>query len=121
MKALLTLLVLTLAFNSFCQDTTKVEQYCEVIVTERTLSNKVAIDINYGEARSVWKDYRLRDEQGKVQKFNSTIDAINYLGKSGWKLVNAFPMSNTRNAPMEYHYIFRKEFPKSETESKEMP
>ena len=97
------------------QDTTRVEQYCEVVATGRLLSNKVTIDINYGEERSVWRDNRLKDDNGKIKKFNSVIDAINYLGKSGWKLVNAFPVS-IGNGPMVYHYVFKKEFPKVETE-----
>ena len=81
----------------------------------RLSSNKVTIDVDYGEERSIWKDNGLKGENGKLQKFNSVIDAINYLGKTGWKLVNAFPVS-TSNGPMVYHYVFKKEFPKAETE-----
>jgi len=88
-----------------------------VIATGKLLSNKVTIDINYGEARSFWKDYRVKTEEGKLKKFNSVIDAINYLGKDGWKLVNAFPVS-AGNGPMVYHYIFKKDFPISETNEK---
>ena len=109
-------LLLLFAFKSNAQqDTTKVEQYCEVVATGRLLSNKVTIDIDYGEERSLWKDHRIRDDEGKLKKFNSVIDAINYLGKDGWKLVNAFPVS-TGSGPMVYHYVFKKEFPKSETQ-----
>ena len=104
------------AFTSNAQqDTSRVEQYCEVVATGRSLSNKVTIDIDYGEERSIWKDNRLKDDNGKLKKFNTVIDAINYLGKTGWKLINAFPVS-TGNAPMIYHYVFKKEFPKAETE-----
>ena len=88
-----------------------------MIATGKLLSNKVTIDINYGEARSFWKDYRVKTEEGKLKKFNSVIDAINYLGKDGWKLVNAFPVS-AGNGPMVYHYIFKKDFPISETNEK---
>lgn len=91
------------------------EQYCEVVATGKLLSNKVTIDIDYGEERSIWKDHRIKDDNGKFKKFNSVIDAINYLGKLGWKLVNAFPVS-TGNGPMVYHYVFKKEFEKSEIE-----
>lgn len=116
MKNLILLFLFFIAFKSNAQqDTTKVEQYCEVVATGRLLSNKVTIDIDYGEERSIWKDNRLREENGKLKKFNSVIDAINYLGKNGWKLVNAFPVS-TSNGPMVYHYVFKKEFSKNETE-----
>lgn len=97
------------------QDTVTVEQYCEVVATGRLLSNKVTIDIDYGDERSMWKDYRLKSEDGKLKKFNSVIDAINYLGKDGWKLVNAFPVS-IASGPMIYHYVFKKNFLKREAE-----
>lgn len=105
-----------MVFKSNAQeDTARVEQYCEVVATGRILSNKVTIDIDYGEERSIWKDSRLKDDNGRLKKFNTVIDAINYLGKNGWKLVNAFPVS-IGNSPMVYHYVFKKEFLKRETE-----
>ena len=43
-------LILFSSFQSFAQDdTTRVEQYAEVVSTPRLLSNKVTIDIDYGE------------------------------------------------------------------------
>lgn len=115
MKSTLILLFIFISLSSFAQDTTKVEQYCEVIATGRLLSNKVTIDINYGEERTIWKDHRVRTDEGKLKKFNSVIDAINYLGKDGWKLINAFP-TTSGNGPMIYHYVFKKEFARSELE-----
>jgi hypothetical protein len=116
MKIMLLAICLFAGFKSMAQDTAKIEQYCQVVATARLLSNKVTIDIDYGEERSFWKDNRVKDEEGKLKKFNTIIDAINYLGKSGWKLVNAFPVS-TGSGPMVYHYVFKKEFRKSEAES----
>jgi hypothetical protein len=117
MKRLKLVLLLSVYFlNGYSQqDSAKVEQYCEVVATGRLLSNKVTIDIDYGEERSIWKDHRVRTEEGRLKKFNSVIDAINYLGKDGWKLVNAFPVS-TGNGPMVYHYVFKKEFSLSDTQ-----
>lgn len=117
MKHLKLLLLLSaFTYTSYSQqDSAKVEQYCQVVATARLLSNKVTIDIDYGEERSIWKDHRVRDDEGKLKKFNSVIDAINYLGKDGWKLVNAFPVS-TGSGPMVYHYVFKKEFVMSETQ-----
>ncbi len=97
------------------QDSTKVEQYCQVLATGRLLSSKVTIDIDYGEERSIWKDNRLKNDEGRLKKFNTVIDALNYLGKNGWKLVNAFPVS-TGNGPMFYHYVFKKDFLPSQAE-----
>lgn len=116
MKKLLIIALVFTAFSANAQETAKVEQYCEVVATPKLLSSKVTIDVDYGDERSFWKDNRLRDEQsGKLKKFNTTIDALNYLGKQGWKLVNAFPIYTSSNTQV-YHYVLRKEFPLSETE-----
>ena len=114
MKKIIILLLITCSLTSFGQETNKVEQYCELTATPRLLSNRVTIDVDYGEERSIWKDNRMKDEDGKLKKFNSTIDALNFMGKAGWKLVNAFPVLS--GTTMVYHYVFKKEFLKSETE-----
>ncbi|MDB5199630.1 MAG: hypothetical protein JWO92_1593 [Chitinophagaceae bacterium] len=106
-------LFLFTSFQSFAQtDTSKVEQYAEIVATPRLLSNKVTIDIDYGEERSIWRDNRLKEDNGKLKKFNTTIDALNYMGRDGWKLVNAFPVSIGNS--QVYHYVFKKSFSKSE-------
>ncbi len=100
------------------EDSTKVEQYCEVVATPRLLSTKVTINIDYGEERSVWRDNRLKEEGGRLKKFNSVIDALNYMARDGWKLVNAFPVNASNNSSGTtyiYHYVFKKLFLKSET------
>jgi hypothetical protein len=57
MKKIIAIFCLLISMKSNAQqDTSKVEQYCEVVATGRILSNKVTIDIDYGEARSIWKD-----------------------------------------------------------------
>ncbi len=108
-KIIIVLLITFTTIKLFSQsDTTKVEQYCEVVATPRSFSNKVTIDINYGEERSLWRDSRLKNDEGKLKKFNSVIDALNYMGKDGWLFVNAFP-DNVANDKI-YHYVFKKSF-----------
>ena len=105
-KLLIICSVSFVSFTTFSQtDTSKIEQYCEIIATPRLLSNKVTIDINYGEAKSIWKDNRLKDDEGKLKKFNTVVDALNYMGKDGWIFVNAFQW---QTAPCNYIIIFLK-------------
>lgn len=93
-------------------DTSKVEQYCQVIATPKLLSNKVTIDIDFGEEKSFWRDTRLKTDAGKIKKFNTIIDAINYMGREGWIFINAFPV---RMGETEiYHFAFKKQFPRSD-------
>ncbi|MEP7233632.1 MAG: hypothetical protein ABI691_25450 [Ginsengibacter sp.] len=102
-------------------DTTKVEQYCELVAQYRLLSRKVNIDVDYGDERKFFKDYRLKDETGKLKKFNSVVDALNYMGQQGWKLVNAFLVSEGSGTTISnaYHYVFRKEFLKEDVDRAE--
>ncbi|KAA9038085.1 hypothetical protein FW778_15115 [Ginsengibacter hankyongi] len=112
-KLIITAIIVFISSVSFSQiDSSKVEQYCEVIATPRLLSNKVTIDINYGEQKSIWKDTRLKDDEGKLKKFNTVVDALNYMGKDGWIFVNAFPVLN--GTTQIYHYVFKKWFAKNE-------
>ena len=113
MRKLITLLFVTASLYSHAQDTSKVEQYCEMIAAGRMFSVKVNIDVNYGEERSIWKDYRIKDDNGKLQKFNSIVDGLNYLGKNGWKLVLTYPV--TVGGETSYYFLLKKEFDKSQT------
>ena len=106
-------LVLVLFFSivSHAQtDTTRIEQYCQVIATPRLLSNKVTIDIDFGEEKDFWIDNRLRGYDGKLKKFNTIIDALNFMGREGWSFINAYPV--TLGNTTIYHFAFKKYFPK---------
>ena len=104
--------ILLLSSHAFAQaDTTRVEQYCEVLATGKMFSNKVTVDIDFGQARKFWSDNRIKDETGKLKNFNSVIDAMNYMGSHGWTLVTSLLIGS---GPYVYHYIFRRNVLKSE-------
>ena len=84
-------------------DTTKLE-YCEMTTTKRSFSNKVNVEFDFGEGRKSGKDNLLKDETGKVKNFDNVVDAMNYLGTRGWKLVTA-----SLGVASPYYYIFRRE------------
>lgn len=115
MKPLLLFLFLLVASSTFAQDATPVEQYCELVAQGRLFSRKVTIDVDFGEERKFFSgDTRMKDEvSGKIKKFNSVVDAINYMGAEGWTLVNAFPITEG-SGPMVYHFYFKKLFAKTE-------
>jgi hypothetical protein len=101
------------AFALFAQsDTTKIEQYCQIIATPKTFSNKVTIDIDFGEEKPFWTDSRLRTYDGRVKKFNTIIDALNFMGREGWVFINAYPVNNGNLAI--YHFAFKKQFARAE-------
>ena len=82
--------------------------YCELVGTQKLFSTKVTVQVDYGEERKFFKDTRMRDEQtGKVQSFNSMVDALNYLGESGWEFVQAYVV--TVGQQNVYHWLLKKE------------
>lgn len=108
-------LVLFTTLASFAQgNISKVEQYCQIIASPRLLSNKVTIDIDFGEEKSIWRDNRLKTYDGRLKKFNTVIDALNYMGKDGWIFINAYPV--TIGTGVIYHFAFKKEFPISDVQ-----
>ena len=64
-KSILTGIIFAMPFLSFSQvDTPKIERYCEIVATPRLLSNKVTININYGEEKGIWKIRALKMMKG---------------------------------------------------------
>ncbi len=88
------------------------EIYCEVIGRNAILSirGKVKIEVDFGQENKVFEGFDndvLKDPAtGKNMKFNSMIDALNYMSGKGWFFVNAYPV--VRGEEMEYHYIMKK-------------
>jgi hypothetical protein len=100
---------LLVCFTSFSQnDSIKVEQYCQLIVSPRLFSNKVTIDIDFGEEKCFWRDERMQTYDGNIRKFNTIIDALNFMGKQGWIFINTYPAEG--GGTVIYHYAFKKYF-----------
>jgi hypothetical protein len=82
--------------------------YCELVGTQKLLSTKVTVSVDYGEERSFFQDTRMRDEQsGKVQAFNSMVDALNYMGNNGWEFVQAYIV--TMGQQNVYHWMLKRQ------------
>ncbi len=83
-------------FESEVRDSSAIQKevYAQVRVRPRFLSNKVSIPLDYGQERNFWGgDTRIRDaESGKVKKFNSAVDALNYMSSQGWEFVFAYTL-----------------------------
>ena len=110
---ILALFIFSVSYSQ--SDDPKIEQYCQIIASPRLLSNKVTIDIDFGDQKSFWRDNRLKTDGGQIKKFNTVIDALNYMGREGWIFINAYPV---RMGESEiYHFAFKKQFTKAEIEN----
>ena len=81
--------------------------YAEIVGTQRLLSFKVTIEVDFGQSRGFFDDTRIRDERtGKIQSFNSMIDALNYMALDGWEFTQAYTITYGRQNV--YHYLLRR-------------
>lgn len=85
--------------------------YCELVGTGKFLSNKVNVQVDFGQATSFWKGVGyLKDDKGKAITFNSMVDAMNYMGREGWEFVQAYVVT-TSNQNV-YHWLLKQEVEK---------
>jgi len=93
--------------NGVPMDSIKTD-YVEIVGTEKFLSTKMNVEIDFGQRQKYWtqKDTRLVDESGKSLELNSMIDALNFMSKHGYSFVDAYIV--TKDGINVYHYLLKK-------------
>lgn len=65
--------------------------YVQIVGNERLFSNKVNVEIDFGQDTKFFKDgTSIRDEKGNLVKFNSMMDALNFMSKNGYTFQFAY-------------------------------
>ena len=114
-KVLLALVIALLGFTANSQsingvDLKDIDQtYVQIVGTTGMMSSKVKIEIDFGQRNKYFsssKDTRLVGKDGKNLKFNSMIDALNFMNENGYEFLsaNAFAKGNQ----MVYHFMLQK-------------
>ena len=83
--------------------------YAELLGTTNFLQTKVTISIDFGQEISFWQQHaqkQLVDQNGKEMKFNSMVDAMNYMGTLGWEFEQAYVV--TVGQQNVYHWLMSK-------------
>jgi len=83
-------------------------EYIQIVGTSKLMSNKVSIEIDFGQENKYWsnKNTVVKDGDGKKMDFNSMIDALNFMNQNGYEFVQAYAFSvNNQNV---YHYLMKK-------------
>lgn len=82
--------------------------YVEIVGWNKIFSKKVTVEIDFGQVDKFFKskDTEIRDENDKRVVFNSMIDALNFMSKSGYEFVTAYIVKEGDSS--KYHYILRK-------------
>lgn len=107
MKKCLFLMLMFISMSVMAQEPYKV--FCELLGIGKLLSNKVTVTVDFGQETSFWtgtSNQYLVDDSGKAIKFNSMVDAMNYMGKRGWEFEQAYVV--TTNNQNVYHWLLSK-------------
>jgi len=107
MKYFHTIAALFIVIHLNAQQKETIEQYCAMKTYWGGFLTEATIEIDYGQEGFTGFRNRLKDTiTGKIIKFKSPVEALNYMGKQGWKLVNTVSNSTDNSS---YIYIFKKE------------
>lgn len=104
-------MVITFSSSAIAQDNTeeskRTEEYCIILATSNLLGTKVTITVDHGQAVKLFKNTgAVRDDQGNMKKFNTVVDALNYMNEDGWLFVNAYVV--TVGQQNVYHYMMKR-------------
>ena len=78
--------------------------YCEVTVGSTGMDQFINITFDFGYTR--YPNALLYDDKGQPIKFRSPMDAVNYLGERGWRVVTSYYSNDTKGQLR--HYIMEK-------------
>ncbi|EJL68169.1 hypothetical protein [Chryseobacterium populi] len=115
MKKLFTALSICVSFFAFSQTVNDVPirdidvDYVQIIGTGRSLSTKVNVEIDFGqETKSIsFKNgTSIKDERGRNMKFNSMMDALNFMSANGYSFQFAYTMNDEKDQAI--YYILKK-------------
>lgn len=115
MKKIMYLLSFCIVSLSFAQTVNDVPlkeievEYIQIIGTGRALSTKVNIEIDFGqETKSIsFKNgTSIKDEKGRNIKFNSMMDALNFMSANGYAFQFAYTTNNDKDQAI--YYILKK-------------
>lgn len=115
MKKLLFLSMLLFSICTFAQDPwNPTRVYCDIVGIGNLTGTKVKVSIDFGQARKFMDGNHNRslvDENGKELKFNSMVDALNYMAQLGWKFEQAYVLTENTGMSKQnvYHYLLSKE------------
>lgn len=77
-------------------------EYCELLGEGKIFSMRVKVSVDFGTTVR----QKLKDTEGKVIKFNSMIDAMNYMSEDGWEFHQAYVV--THGSQNVYHWLMRR-------------
>lgn len=103
-KLLISMFFVLLASTAFAQD--GIYRYCELVGSRNVLGTRFNVNIILGREGKLAKvRENLVDKDGKLMKFYSMIDGMNFMSKQGWEFVQAYIVIS--GGDNEYHWLLK--------------
>ena len=112
----LTLLILLVSAGMFSQTINDVPvkdidvEFIQILGYGKLFSKKVTIQIDFGQDTQFFdmkQEMLVKNAEGENIKFNSMIDALNFMSSHGYEFVQAYAFAvGNQNV---YHYLMKKE------------
>lgn len=102
--------------NGHSQNDTLVKEkvvYCQLVGT--SFLGKITVTIDMGENTGFLRmntSYLIDESTGKAKKFNSMVDALNFMGEKGWELAQAYAL--TVGSSNVYHFLLKQKVEKGD-------
>lgn len=78
-----------------------------VMATSNLLGAKVTISLDKGQEVKLFRNIgAVKDDEGRLKKFNTVVDALNYMHEDGWIFVDAYTV--TVGQQNVYHYMMKR-------------
>lgn len=118
-KILIIIAILGLAMTGYAQETDTIQStktktvFAQIMGINKNvlgIGNKLSVEIDFGEEKNFWgNDGRneVVDENGKEKKFNSMVDAMNFMGERGWVYTDSYVI--TVGQQHVIHWLLQKE------------
>ncbi len=82
-------------------------RHVQINIVPRLLSNKINVEVDYGQDTKFFSDTRMKDDAGRAIKFNSVSDILNYMSNEKWELITAQAFYNA-NAQQLWSILMRR-------------
>lgn len=82
--------------------------YCQLIAVDPGLMGNAIVRIDYGQPRPMVKRPDVAGPNRQPIRFNSVVDALNFMVRNGWELVSSQITANKEGSSEEFIYLLRK-------------
>ena len=107
MKRIILFLCLLLPMMAAAQENGgKRPVYCDMMAYNFWGIGKVRIILDMGDRKAGQSFETIWDDNGKQKKFNTMMEALNYMGERGWRVVDTYFISEMKQSVL--HYLLEK-------------